>query len=258
MEAPTDVRPKEILTSAKTVLITGSEGRIGKIVKAHISNVYSKVLSLDKALPASTGDTASVDIRNAEEVKNALEKFGPINCIVHLAGDPHPDDSFKPIFEHNVVGTKNILDTAVKLGIKRVIIASSTHTIGGYEGYPSRLPSDRSGKPMTVEDKRKGDSPYGWSKVEIEKMALRYHKKFGLETIILRFGFVTEDDKPAKGYEPHWLSYRDAAQVVQRAIDCDIGYGVYFATSRITPPMFDISNTVHDLKFNPQDSIRVQ
>lgn len=258
MESPVDTTPKEIEKISQTILITGSEGRIGRIVAVRLSDQYTNVIGLDSALLETQDNAYAADIKNSEDVEDIFSKIGHIDAIVHLAGNPHPDDSFKPIFENNVIGTKHILDAAVKHGVKRIIIASSIHTVGGYEGYPTRLPADRPDRPMTTDDAAKGDGPYGWSKVEIEKMAKRYHEKYGLKTICLRFGFVTEDDRPVKGFESHWLSYRDTAQIVEKALISNVPNGVYFATSRIVPPMFDITSTIRDLGYKPRDVFRIK
>ena len=242
---------------SRTILVTGSEGRIGQIVTSRLSETHATIICLDKVIQKVRDDAYAVDIRDTEDLERTFKKIGRVDSIIHLAGDPRPEDSYGPILSNNVIGTENLLEAAVRHGVKRVVIASSTHTVGGYEGYPSRLPLDRPDRPMTTEDEPKDDGPYGWSKVEIEKLAKKFHDENGLETICIRFGFVTEDNKPAKGFEPHWLSYRDAAQVVQKALDSKVPYGVYFATSGIAPPMFDISSTIHDLGYKPQDSYRI-
>lgn len=93
--------------SEKRILITGSEGSIGKKLNQILINSEIKVCATD-----IVGENKIMDVTSSNEVKTVLNEFNP-DIIIHLAGAKHA-----PIGEHetwetlniNVVGTKNIID----------------------------------------------------------------------------------------------------------------------------------------------------
>ena len=50
-----------------------------------------------------------------------------------------------------------------------------------------------------------------------------------------------------------WLSPRDCAQVVRRAIEAELGFGVFYAISANGGRHWDISDTMERLGYRPED-----
>lgn len=96
------------------VLITGSSGFIGS--------------HLLKMMP----DAVPYDLKEGKNILNKvdLEKsMKGCDSVVHLAAHTHLMSSWEDpskCYLTNVFGTSNVLETAVKLGIKRIIFASSS------------------------------------------------------------------------------------------------------------------------------------
>jgi len=143
-------------------------------------------------------------------------------------------------FRVNTIGTYNVIEAAVKLGIEKIILASSETTYGicFSEGKtnPHSLPleEDYDVDPM--------DS-YGLSKVVNENTARSFQRRSGFDIYALRIGNVVEPHEYAELF-PQYLSNpesrrrnafcyidaRDLGQIVDLCIEKDgLGYQVFNA-----------------------------
>ncbi|MVS97451.1 NAD-dependent epimerase/dehydratase family protein [Devosia sp. L53-10-65] len=198
--------------------------------------------------------TLNVDLRDSGQVFNALSMhfdfeglesgYGParVDDVVHFAAVPRillqPDNV---TFQANVVSTYNVIEAAVKLGIRKVIIASSETTYGvcfaegdkDYHNFP--LDEDCDVDPM--------DS-YGLSKVVNEKTARAFAMRSGADIYALRIGNVVEpheyDRFPDFIAHPssrkrNALSYidaRDLGQIVNLCVAHDgLGFQIFNAVN---------------------------
>jgi nucleoside-diphosphate-sugar epimerase len=144
-------------------------------------------------------------------------------------------------FAANVLSTYNVIEAAMKLGVRKVIIASSETTYGvcfaegdkDYHAFP--LTEDYDSDPM--------DS-YGLSKVVNEKTARAFAMRFGADIYALRIGNVIEPDEygafhgyladPAIRKRNAWsyIDARDLGQIVDLCIEKDgLGYQVFNAVN---------------------------
>ncbi len=239
----------EVDKKFRRVLITGAKGKIGAvIIPALIENF--EVYQLDRENIQDTESETRTDITSFEDLLKAIKKFQPIDCIVHLASNPNADSSWEDILQANIIGTRNIYEAARQQNVKRVIFASSTHLYGAYEGYPV---DSQLGRPISVEDNPRPDGDYGTSKGFGELIARQYYDLHGIESICIRIGSVSVDDKPVAPYEKLWLSHRDLVQIFKLALATDTQFGIYFATSRNKDGIFDLTLAKNELGFNPQD-----
>ncbi len=145
---------------AKTVLVTGASGRMGRyIAKALIDKGY-KVRSLVQnrdhilTLPAGTVPYLG-DIGNPKTVNKACDGA---DAVIHLAGVVSEYKfTTEEILKANVVGTRNVLDACKDNGVKKMIFSSSVDVYGRVR--KERLSESSSPKPT---DK------YGYSKMLAE------------------------------------------------------------------------------------------
>lgn len=101
------------------------------------------------------------------------------DAIIHLAALPRVQLSIDdPLRTHeaNVDGTLNVLEFARKIGIKKVIYASSSSVYGDQEELP--LHEDLIPNPL---------NPYAYQKYMGELLCRMYAKVYGLNTYSLRF-----------------------------------------------------------------------
>ena len=129
---------------SKRIVFTGGTGKAGRHVVPWLAAKGYEILNVDlEPLDHPGVNTLIADITDSGQVFNALsmhfgfdgfetgKRPGPVDAVVHFAAIPRilikPDNE---TFRVNVVGTYNVIEAAVKLGIRKVIIASSETTYG--------------------------------------------------------------------------------------------------------------------------------
>lgn len=185
------------------ILFTGGSGKAGKHVIPYLLEKGHRVLNVDLVPLQHPGlDNLKVDITDSGQMFNAMSSYAGLDelepgggvpkfdAVVHFAAVPRiliaPDNE---TFRMNTIGTYNVIEAAVKLGVKKIIIASSETTYGvcfsDGQTNPHVLPleEDYDVDPM--------DS-YGLSKVVNEKTARAFQRRSGVDIYALRIGNVIE------------------------------------------------------------------
>lgn len=231
--------------SKKRIVITGGAGTIGQILAERWAGTYDLVLT---DLEEAATDEAEVDPADVDSLAAQRDSMRGADAVVHLAGNASPEATWDEVLEANIVGTRNVLEAARQAGVPRVVFASTNHVMGMYDRH-SEWPV-MSGMPQ------RPDSFYGVSKAFGETLGRFYHDEFGLEFIALRIGWSTEQeiDDPHELLTAMWLSPDDTAQVFRCAIEADVTYGVYYAVSDNHNRRWDITTTMLDLGYRPQDA----
>jgi nucleoside-diphosphate-sugar epimerase len=180
-----------------------------------------------------------------------MEAMTDTEAVIHLAAIHNPNIATTSVtYETNVVGTFNVHHAAFRLGIRRVVSASSNAIVGwsyGERFMPDYLPIDED-HPVRPED------VYGLSKEIGETIARSYTRK-GLETVMLRpSGVVAPEEleqmKKDGGRRPtgfHAYSYIDARDLaaafrlaVERPVPSDIVLFVVADDSTVAEPLCDL------------------
>lgn len=241
--------------SSKRIFFTGGSGKAGKHVIPYLLEQGHKVLNVDlKPLDHPGVDNLVADITDSGQMFNAMSAYAnfheleegrgappAFDAVVHFAAIPRillqPDNE---TFRVNTMGTYNVIEAAVKLGIPKIIIASSETTYGvcfsDGQTDPHQLPleEDYDVDPM--------DS-YGLSKVLNEKTARSFQRRSGFDIYALRIGNVIEPHEYAElfpGYFKNpevrrrnafcYIDARDLGQIVDLCIQKDgLGYQVFNA-----------------------------
>lgn len=167
---------------ATKVLVTGGAGFIGShLVDSLIGDGFD-VTVIDNL---STGKKSQVnkkakfikaDIRNLKKIK---PYFKGVDQVFHLAAKARIQPSIKdPIssFDHNVMGTLNVLLAARDAGVKRVVYSASSSSYGDQDVLPLH-------EEMTPRFK----SPYSLSKYVGEEMCRLFSNLYGIESVSLRY-----------------------------------------------------------------------
>lgn len=169
------------------VLVTGGAGFIGSHLVDRLIQEGNEVIVIDDL---STGKRKQInkkarlykmDIRS-KRVERVFRKERPL-VMVHLAAQMNVRHSTEdPGFDAdvNILGTLNLLEHAVKQGVRKVSFASSGGAVYGEQEVFPAAESHRT-DPL---------SPYGISKLAGEKYLAYYANAMGLRTTILRFANV--------------------------------------------------------------------
>lgn len=238
----------------KRIFFTGGSGKAGKHVIPYLLDQGHKVLNVDLMPLNYPGvDNLMADITDSGQMFNAMSSYAGLDelepgngvphfdAVVHFAAVPRillkPDNE---TFRINTIGTYNVIEAAVKLGIKKIIIASSETTYGicfsDGKTDPKTLPleEDYDVDPM--------DS-YGLSKVVNEKTARSFQRRSGVDIYALRIGNVIEPHEYAELF-PHYfknpevrrrnafcyIDARDLGQIVDLCLKKDdLGYQIFNA-----------------------------
>jgi nucleoside-diphosphate-sugar epimerase len=120
-----------------------------------------------------------------------LDRFfaeGAGGTLIHTVGVIHPPN-VKAFYDINLEGTKNVLDAAIKAGIKRAVIVSSNSPIG-CNPHPDHLFDELSPYHPYMN--------YGKSKMKMELMVKEYEQRGDIETVIVRAPWFYGSFQPAR------------------------------------------------------------
>lgn len=234
------------------ILFTGGSGKAGYHTIQHLLEQGHQVTNVDlhyREIPGA--DFLQVDLTDAGQVFNAFAayaNFGELapgtgvpkyDAVVHFAAVPRillkPDNE---TYRVNTQSTYNVLDAATRLGIRKVIFASSETTYGicfaDGERKPEYIPVDEE-HPVVPEDS------YGMSKVVNEVTARSFHERTGIDIYGLRLNNVIEPHEYAEQFPAFledaslrrrnifaYIDARDLGQMVERCLETHgLGFEIF-------------------------------
>ncbi|MEA2119249.1 NAD(P)-dependent oxidoreductase [Halovibrio sp. HP20-50] len=207
------------------ILFTGGSGKAGRHATAYLRDQGHRVTNLDWVASDVPGiATLKTDLTDAGQVFNACQAYAGFDelepgtgvprydAIVHFAAIPailhRPDNE---TYRINTLSTYNLLDAATKLGIPKVIFASSETTYGvcfaDGEKKPDYLPVDEE-HPTVPQDS------YAMSKVVNEVTARSFQARSGIDIYGLRINNVIEPHE----YRQNFPAYMDDPALRRRNI----------------------------------------
>jgi NAD+ dependent glucose-6-phosphate dehydrogenase len=233
--------------SRKRVLITGAAGRIGSSLAESLKDRYELRLHYHQTVPAQppVPDIHIADVANYDEIAPAMQGM---DAVVHLAADPSVQATWESVRDRNIIGTYNVYESARQAGVTKIIFASTNHVMGMYD-------RDRQW-PIYVTQPPRPDSLYGVSKAFGETLGRHYVDRYGLSIICLRIGWFLDRPHDEIGLWM-WLSPRDCAQAVWRAIESPLSYGVFYTISRNSRRHWDLTETIEKLGYVPEDDAEI-
>lgn len=241
------------MTKRKRILFTGGTGKAGRNVVAYLADQGHQVVNIDfKPLIYPGVTNLHADVTDSGQILSAMTTHttfeyiepgtgpAPFDAVVHFAAllpFANPDNA---VFRVNTMGTYNVIEAAVKMGIPKIIIASSETTYGVCFA-DGRM--DPISLPLEEDYEINAMDSYGLSKVLNEKTAQSFQMRAGADIYALRIGNVIE----ANEYEtlfPTWfenpevrrrnafcyIDARDLGQIVDLCIQKDgLGFQVFNA-----------------------------
>jgi dihydroflavonol-4-reductase len=159
------------------LLVTGATGFLGSTLIPLLREAGHEVRALVRS-GAQVADAESVkgDVRDVESLRRALRG---VEGVYHLAGlvSRDPADARK-MYELHVDGTRNLLAEAQRAGVVRIVLASSSGTIG--VSRTRRVATEEDDYPIETV----GRWPYYLSKIYEEKIAIEFARR-GLPVVVL-------------------------------------------------------------------------
>ncbi|HLW96382.1 MAG TPA: NAD(P)-dependent oxidoreductase [Solirubrobacteraceae bacterium] len=176
------------------IVVTGGSGKVGRAVVRDLLEHGHDVLNVDrvaadpaKSAPAPFLPADLTDFGEALEAVSGAEVLPGVEAVVHLAAVPSPFHATPDVtFSTNIRSTHTVFAAAARLGLKRVVWASSETTLGlPFDTPPLYAPVDE-------EHPLRPESSYALSKVLGEEMARQFSRWSGIPFIGLRFSNVME------------------------------------------------------------------
>jgi nucleoside-diphosphate-sugar epimerase len=233
------------------IFFTGGSGKAGRHVAPFLAEQGHQVTNADLVpLGHPAVDDLTVDLTEIGETYSALaglarfDELEPAttpayDAVVHFAAIPRILlTSDARTYASNVLSTYNVLEASTRLGIRKVVFASSETTYGicfaQGERRPLYVPVDEE-HPTVPEDS------YAMSKVANEVTARSFQARTGADVYGLRINNVIEPGEYAEMFPPFledpalrrrnlfaYIDARDLGQMVQRCLDVDgLGYEVF-------------------------------
>jgi UDP-glucose 4-epimerase len=165
-------------------LVTGGAGFIGSNLVRKLLEDGNEVVVLDNLMSGYNSNLASFpqirfiegDIRDENVIANAIQQ---VEVVFHLAASVGNNRSIEhPQLDSsiNVMGTLVLLEAARRAGVRKIVSSSSAGIFGELKTLP--IKEDHPVEP---------DTPYGCSKLCMEKLCLSYAKLYHIEAISLRY-----------------------------------------------------------------------
>jgi len=187
----------------KSILVTGGSGWIGSMLIPDLGRRGYTCVNYDLASGQDIFDTKTL----AKEMRGC-------SAVIHLAGIHGPlrgktEEDYRHI---NYEGSKSVVDTASKVGIKRLVFASSNDIYGYSVGITPKYPITRKTKTPPL----KVLHPYAKYKLMTEAY---FRKIKGMTIISLRLGGI---GAPAE--VPWRISIENLGKAFAHALEMDGGF----------------------------------
>jgi nucleoside-diphosphate-sugar epimerase len=224
--------------TARRICVTGASGKAGRAVVQELVEHGYEISATDIA---TTRDDLEAGVVRADltDYGQVLETLKGANAVIHLANIPAPGLGTPAVtFNANVTMNFNVFLAAARLGLRRVVWASSETTLGLFfgigpqqwpsleaEGVPPRYaPVDEDHYPLPT-------STYALSKVASETVAEHVAQWSGIPFVALRFSNIMGQDDyeefPSFWPDPHarkwnlwgYVDVRDVATACRLALE---------------------------------------
>ena len=209
------------------IVVTGGSGKAGRAVVADLDARGYDVVNVDVA--ASRDPDAPTIIADLTDLGQVYDILGGADSVIHLAAIPAPNvlpDG--ETFTINTISTYNVFAAATKLGLERVVWASSETLIG--------IPFEREQPryaPIDEAHVRLPEFHYALSKLVGEEMASQFARWSEIPFVSLRYSNIMEpadyqrfpgfwDDPMIRAWNLWgYVDARDVAQATRLALEAD-------------------------------------
>lgn len=243
------------------ILFTGGSGKAGRHAVSYLLNQGHRVLNLDLTPLDIVGvDNRIADITEAGQVFDVMASYAgydelesgngvpKFDAVVHFAAIPRLLlTSDNECYRVNTIGTYNVIDAAVKFGIRKIIFASSETTYGICFADGMRLPDYL---PIDEEHSVVPEDSYAMSKVANEVTAKCFQRRSGIDIYGLRINNVVEPHEYEQNFPKYFKNPEVRLRNIFAYIDArDLGHMVdqCLKTDGLGFQIFNVSNDEHSV-----------
>jgi uronate dehydrogenase len=229
-------------TVVKRLLLTGAAGGLGQVLRTRLKPFCDVMRVSDIADVGVAAEHEEVELCDLANKAAVDQLVSGCDAIVHLGG-LSTEHSFEAILEANIKGVFHVYEAARRHGVKRVIFASSNHTIGFY----------KQGQVIDSDCPKRPDTYYGLSKAYGEDLSRFYFDRYGIESACLRIGTCFPEPKDRRGLIT-WLSYDDLTELIRCCLSVKgLGHTIVYGASDNRDKWWDNQLVAH-LGFQPKDN----
>ena len=242
------------------VLITGAHGKVGRAATQALLDAGHDVVATDLTRPGferRAEGSARYQMADLTDAGEAFAVVRGVDAVVHVAAIPEPTGNpAHVVFRTNLMATFNVLEAAVRFGVKRFVNISS-ETVPGFF-FPERdfLPDYA---PVDEEHPAHPQDPYALSKHFGEQLMNAAVERSDIRCISLRPSWVQNEGnyeqnlgpqvRDAAVLSPNLWSYIDAydlADAIVLATESDLpGHEVFYIASPDNVGGRDFSEILH-------------
>jgi UDP-glucose 4-epimerase len=228
------------------VVITGAHGKVGRAATQALLDAGHDVLAVDLTRPGFERKPEGSARYQMADLTDAGEAFAVVRgaeAVVHVAAIPEPTGNPPHVvFQTNLMATFNVLEAAVRFGVKRFVNISS-ETVPGFF-FPERpfLPEYA---PVDELHSVHPQDPYALSKTFGEQLMNAAVERSDIRAISIRPSWVQNESnyeqnlgpqvRDASVLSPNLWSYIDAydlADAIVLATESDLpGHEVFYIAS---------------------------
>ncbi|KAK6078592.1 udp-glucose 4-epimerase [Seiridium cupressi] len=245
---------------SQRLLITGSNGRIGRLLSARLCRPGRQLRLLDLEHDQSNVPPGAEFIQGSVTDQGLMARAADgVDAIVHLAGIA-AEVPWPAILDVNVHGTWTVLEAARSAGVPKVVLASSNHAVGMQRRSGTGATTEN---PLRIGDGGGGgggvapDSYYGFSKTAMEALGKLFAaKETGLGVVAVRIGSCWAEPRNERALSI-WLSPGDLARLVEAVLRPEVtGYHCVWGVSRNTRRWWSLDEG-EAVGFHPVDDAEV-
>jgi NAD dependent epimerase/dehydratase len=171
----------------KQIMVTGAGGFIGSHLTERLIRLGASVRGfvhynslgrwgwLDQSDLKSDVDIYIGDIADRDSVRKAVQGVDVVFHLAALIGIPYSYQAPSSYVQTNVVGTLNVLQSALDLGVERVVHTSTSEAYGTAQYVP-----------IDEAHPLQGQSPYSATKIGADKLAESFYRSFNLPVSTIR------------------------------------------------------------------------
>ncbi|MBV2359011.1 NAD(P)-dependent oxidoreductase [Thalassococcus sp. CAU 1522] len=243
------------------ILFTGGSGKAGRHAITYLAEQGHRVLNVDRVPLDMPGvETRLIDLTDAGQVYDTMLSYAGFDelepgtgvprfdAVVHFAAIPRIlVTSDNECYRVNTLSTYNVIDAALKFGVRKIVFASSETTYGTCFADGTRKPDYL---PLDEDHPTIPEDSYAMSKVVNEVTARSFQRRSGADIYGLRINNVIEPHEYAQKFPAYladpalrlrnFFAYIDARDLGQM-VDCCL------RTDGLGFEVFNVSNDDHSV-----------